>query len=154
VKAALLLLPLLGLTNMLHMVHAPLEKSAWVFGIWSYSTHLLTSCQGLILSCLYCFNNGEVSSRILTQLDISTRSGSMDNCAHIYYKIMNIKYYPIRNMNLRIEYQLKISNYNFLSFSNYVLSYRFRLSLRSMFESNSWAVTKSDIHEVRPKCHC
>jgi hypothetical protein len=61
VKAALLLLPLLGLTNLLNMLDAPLEKSAWVFGFWSYSTHLLTSSQGFILACLYCYKNQEVS---------------------------------------------------------------------------------------------
>ncbi|CAG7734587.1 unnamed protein product, partial [Allacma fusca] len=60
VKAALVLLPLLGLTNLLNMLDAPLERSAVVFGLWSYTTHILTSCQGLILACLYCFWNGEV----------------------------------------------------------------------------------------------
>ncbi|CAG7728861.1 unnamed protein product [Allacma fusca] len=42
------------------MLDAPLERSAVIFGIWSYTTHALTSCQGLILACLYCFWNGEV----------------------------------------------------------------------------------------------
>ncbi|CAG7731495.1 unnamed protein product, partial [Allacma fusca] len=60
VKAALVLLPLLGLTNFLNMLDAPLERSAIVFGLWSYTTHILTSCQGLILAFLYCFRNGEV----------------------------------------------------------------------------------------------
>ncbi|CAG7667356.1 unnamed protein product, partial [Allacma fusca] len=60
VKAALVLLPLLGLTNLLNMMDAPLERSAAEFGLWSYTTHAFTSCQGLILACLYCFLNGEV----------------------------------------------------------------------------------------------
>ncbi|ODN06146.1 PDF receptor [Orchesella cincta] len=59
VKAALVLLPLLGLTNLLNMLDAPLEKSPLKFALWSYSTHLLSSTQGLILAFLYCFRNGE-----------------------------------------------------------------------------------------------
>lgn len=43
------------------MVDAPLEKSPFQFAVWSYTTHFLTSTQGLILAFLYCFRNGEVS---------------------------------------------------------------------------------------------
>lgn len=62
VRAAVVLLPLLGITNLLNMAEAPLDRSVWEFAIWSYSTHFLTSFQGLIIASLYCFLNGEVSN--------------------------------------------------------------------------------------------
>jgi PDF receptor len=61
VRAAIVLLPLLGITNLLNMYDAPLEKTAFEFAIWSYTTHFLTSFQGLFIAMLYCFFNGEVS---------------------------------------------------------------------------------------------
>ncbi|XP_015592268.1 PDF receptor [Cephus cinctus] len=60
VRAAVLLLPLLGITNLISMTEAPLEKAAWEFALWSYTTHFLTSFQGLFIATLYCFLNGEV----------------------------------------------------------------------------------------------
>jgi len=62
VKAALVLLPLLGITNALVMVRAPLDRSAFEFALWSYSSHFLTSFQGFFVALLYCFLNGEVSN--------------------------------------------------------------------------------------------
>jgi PDF receptor len=60
VRAALVLLPLLGITNVINMVDGPLERSAWQFALWSYVTHFLTSFQGFFIATLYCFLNGEV----------------------------------------------------------------------------------------------
>ncbi|KAG8039738.1 hypothetical protein G9C98_000467 [Cotesia typhae] len=59
VRAAAVLLPLLGITNLISMAAAPLETTIW-FAIWSYTTHFLTSFQGLFIATLYCFLNGEV----------------------------------------------------------------------------------------------
>lgn len=58
-KAAIVLLPLLGITNILVMVKAPLD-SLVEFALWSYSSHFLTSFQGFFVALLYCFLNGEV----------------------------------------------------------------------------------------------
>lgn len=60
VRAACVLLPLLGITNLLNMVEAPLERTVWEFAVWSYTTHFLTSFQGFFIAMLYCFLNGEV----------------------------------------------------------------------------------------------
>lgn len=60
VRAAVVLVPLLGITNLLNMAEAPLDKTAWEFALWSYTTHFLTSFQGLFIAMLYCFLNGEV----------------------------------------------------------------------------------------------
>ena len=60
VRAGIVLIPLLGLTNCINMSEAPLDKSALLFAFWSYTTHFLISFQGLFISILYCFYNGEV----------------------------------------------------------------------------------------------
>lgn len=60
VRAAIVLLPLLGITNILNMTEAPLHRSAMEFALWSYSTHFLTSFQGFFIAMIYCFLNNEV----------------------------------------------------------------------------------------------
>jgi len=67
VRAAIVLLPLLGITNLLHQL-APL-KTATNFAVWSYGTHFLTSFQGFFIALIYCFLNGEVRHQV-TQLSI------------------------------------------------------------------------------------
>lgn len=60
VRAAIVLLPLLGITNILNMTEAPLHRSAFEFALWSYTTHFLTSFQGFFIAVIYCFRNNEV----------------------------------------------------------------------------------------------
>lgn len=60
VRAAFVLLPLLGITNLLNMAQAPLDKSPEMFAVWSFGTHFLTSFQGFFVAMIYCFLNGEV----------------------------------------------------------------------------------------------
>nr|XP_024218284.1 PDF receptor [Halyomorpha halys] len=64
VRAAVVLLPLLGITNIVNMMEAPLDRQVWEFAVWSYTTHFLTSFQGLFIAVLYCFLNGEVRTAI------------------------------------------------------------------------------------------
>ena len=66
VRAAFVLLPLLGITNLLNMTEAPLDRSPFEFAVWSYITHFLTSFQGFFIAMIYCFMNGEVSSQSLS----------------------------------------------------------------------------------------
>ncbi|XP_030080102.1 PDF receptor isoform X2 [Drosophila hydei] len=68
VRAAIVLLPLLGITNLLHLV--PALKTAWKFAIWSYVTHFLTSFQGFFIALIYCFLNGEVRAVLLKSLAV------------------------------------------------------------------------------------
>ncbi|XP_049852895.1 PDF receptor-like [Schistocerca gregaria] len=68
VRAAVVLLPLLGITNLVNMADAPLDRTAWEFALWSYATHFLVSFQGFFIACLYCFFNGEVRLAILKSL--------------------------------------------------------------------------------------
>ncbi|XP_048754972.2 PDF receptor-like [Ostrea edulis] len=59
VKAAIVLLPLLGITNIVNLIDPP-TNSVVQFGLWSYSTYFLVSFQGFFISLLYCYTNGEV----------------------------------------------------------------------------------------------
>lgn len=61
VRAAIVLLPLLGITNLLNMVEGPLDKSPFLFALWSYGTYFLTTFQGFFIATIYCFLNGEVN---------------------------------------------------------------------------------------------
>ncbi|XP_055643083.1 PDF receptor isoform X2 [Toxorhynchites rutilus septentrionalis] len=70
VRAAIVLVPLLGITNILNMTEAPLEKTALEFALWSYITHFLTSFQGFFIALLYCFLNGEVRGALMKSLSI------------------------------------------------------------------------------------
>ncbi|CAL8138150.1 unnamed protein product [Orchesella dallaii] len=64
VRAAIVLLPLLGITNSIQMVHSPIEKSPTEFAIWSYGTAFLSTFQGFFCSLIYCFLNGEVQLQV------------------------------------------------------------------------------------------
>ena len=59
-RAALLLLPLLGITNILDLIPGPVEGTPLKFAVWSYTTHVLSASQGFFISLLYCFLNREV----------------------------------------------------------------------------------------------
>lgn len=61
VRAAIFLLPLMGIANILFMVDFRLFKKAWQFALWSYTTYFLTTFQGFFIAILYCLLNGEVS---------------------------------------------------------------------------------------------
>ncbi|XP_063696063.1 PDF receptor isoform X2 [Culicoides brevitarsis] len=69
VRAAIVLLPLLGITNALNMINV-VDRTPLEFAIWSYTTHFLTSFQGFLISLLYCFLNGEVRAALLKSLSV------------------------------------------------------------------------------------
>lgn len=59
-RAAIVLLPLLGITNSLQMVHSPVDREFLEFAIWTYATTILTAFQGFLVAFIYCFLNHEV----------------------------------------------------------------------------------------------
>lgn len=63
VRAAIVLIPLLGITNILNMTESPLHRSPIEFALWSYTTHFLVSFQGFFIATIYCFLNNEVNER-------------------------------------------------------------------------------------------
>ncbi|KAH3715038.1 hypothetical protein DPMN_057742 [Dreissena polymorpha] len=67
IKAALFLLPLLGITNFLVMI--PPAQDPVKFAIWAYTSHFLVCYQGFIISLLYCFLNGEVQNTLKKRWD-------------------------------------------------------------------------------------
>jgi len=62
VRAAIVLQPLLGITNSLQMVATPDSTNIVYFATWSVVTTFLVSFQGFFASLFYCFLNGEVRS--------------------------------------------------------------------------------------------
>ncbi|KAL8578662.1 hypothetical protein ACOMHN_007120 [Nucella lapillus] len=58
VKAAIVLLPLLGLTNFVIMLE-PGGDDLVLFSVWIFSAHFLTDFEGFFISLIYCFLNGE-----------------------------------------------------------------------------------------------
>ncbi|CAG7720994.1 unnamed protein product, partial [Allacma fusca] len=64
VRAAIVLLPLLGITNSIQMIHSPVDKDPIQFAMWSYVAAFLTSFQGFFCALIYCFLNGEVQISI------------------------------------------------------------------------------------------
>nr|XP_026490331.1 PDF receptor [Vanessa tameamea] len=64
VKAALLLLPLLGITNLLTTFDIPISTNVSLFRVWCYTRQFMKSFQGFFLSLIYCFFNGEVRTVI------------------------------------------------------------------------------------------
>ncbi|CAL4177996.1 unnamed protein product, partial [Meganyctiphanes norvegica] len=64
VRAAIVLLPLLGITNSIQMIHSPLDRDLISFAAWTYTTTVLTSFQGFFLALIYCFMNQEVRSAL------------------------------------------------------------------------------------------
>lgn len=64
VRAALVLLPLLGITNALQL-QMPDLHSPWKFAFWSYGTHFLVTFQGFFIALIYCFLNAEVRAALL-----------------------------------------------------------------------------------------
>ncbi|XP_066939200.1 PDF receptor-like isoform X1 [Macrobrachium rosenbergii] len=63
-RAAIVLLPLLGITNALQIVHSPLESSPLKFAVWTYVSTFLTAYQGFFVALIYCFMNNEVKSAL------------------------------------------------------------------------------------------
>lgn len=61
VRAAIVLIPLLGINNIINMTEAPIERTPAEFALWSFTTHFFTSSQGLFIATIYCFLNNEVS---------------------------------------------------------------------------------------------
>ena len=82
-KAALVLLPLLG-ANQILGITGPFSTSPVHLGLWSFASFALTGFQGLIFSLLYCFCNSDVRStappppRTLGRLSLASLRGSLN----------------------------------------------------------------------------
>ncbi|CAH2103367.1 unnamed protein product [Euphydryas editha] len=82
VKAALLLLPLLGVTNLLSTFDIPITTTLWIFRIWCYTRQFFKSFQGFFLSVIYCFCNEEVRSVLRRRYNNSRRIGRFGRDRH------------------------------------------------------------------------
>ncbi|CAF0786952.1 unnamed protein product [Didymodactylos carnosus] len=68
VKAAIFLLPLLGITHMLETFVTPDDQSIVLFAIYFSVTYFMSTFQGFFCSLLYCFLNTEVRETISRRL--------------------------------------------------------------------------------------
>ncbi|XP_075155841.1 pigment-dispersing factor receptor isoform X2 [Haematobia irritans] len=68
VRAAIVLLPLLGTINVLYLI--PTLETPWKFALWSYATHFLNTFQGFFIALIYCFLNGEVRAVLLKSVAV------------------------------------------------------------------------------------
>ncbi|KAK9888805.1 hypothetical protein WA026_001027 [Henosepilachna vigintioctopunctata] len=85
VRAAIFLLPLLGIANVTFLFFHQFDE-AWKYALWSYTAHFFASFQGFFVAVLYCFLNGEVQSAIKNS----------------FYSRMSLKgdYTPCRNVTI------------------------------------------------------
>ncbi|PIO73881.1 7 transmembrane receptor [Teladorsagia circumcincta] len=62
VKAALMLIPLLGIPNIMQTIpFAPTRDNITIFAIWTYLASFTYMYQGLMITIIYCFTNKEVT---------------------------------------------------------------------------------------------
>jgi len=101
VKAALVLLPLLGANNIL-AITGPFTMTPVCYGLWSFASFTLTAFQGLLFSVLYCFSNSDVRSRI-TAVIINMFSISYLNYTHEALDVLHQKLGKL-GINLLILY--------------------------------------------------
>ncbi|CAI4226190.1 unnamed protein product [Auanema sp. JU1783] len=60
-KAALMLIPLLGIPNIMQTIpFAPTRYNIMVFAVWTYCASFTYMYQGLMITIIYCFTNKEV----------------------------------------------------------------------------------------------
>ncbi|CAJ0942019.1 unnamed protein product, partial [Mesorhabditis belari] len=65
VKAALMLIPLLGIPNIMQTIpFSPTKDNIMIFAIWTYCASFTYMYQGLMISIIYCFTNREVNTVI------------------------------------------------------------------------------------------
>jgi hypothetical protein len=65
VKAAFMLIPLLGIPNIMQTIpFSPTHENITYFAIWTYCASFTYMYQGLIISIIYCFTNREVQAVI------------------------------------------------------------------------------------------
>ncbi|CAB3403684.1 unnamed protein product [Caenorhabditis bovis] len=96
VKAAFMLIPLLGVPNIMQTIpFAPTRDNIMFFAIWTYTASFTYMYQGLIVSSIYCFINREVNQvlkafyaryRLLHKSQTEIRRGSRSVASHYQAK--------------------------------------------------------------------
>ncbi|CAI5446487.1 unnamed protein product [Caenorhabditis angaria] len=96
VKAAMMLLPLLGVPNIMQTIpFAPTRDNIMVFAVWTYTASFTYMYQGLMVASIYCFTNKEVNHvlkafyaryRLLHKSQNELRRGSRSVASHYQAK--------------------------------------------------------------------
>uniref|UniRef100_A0A1I7S9I5 G_PROTEIN_RECEP_F2_4 domain-containing protein n=1 Tax=Bursaphelenchus xylophilus TaxID=6326 RepID=A0A1I7S9I5_BURXY len=95
VKAALMLIPLLGIPNIMQTIpFSPTQENMMYFAIWTYVASFTYMYQGFFISIIYCFTNREVIAvlkscyrRFKLQHSTDLRRGSKSIAS--YYQVRN-----------------------------------------------------------------
>ncbi|CAG9856639.1 unnamed protein product [Phyllotreta striolata] len=85
VRAAIFLLPLMGISHILFFHYK--FNEAWKFAAWMFLSYFLGTFQGFFVAVLYCFLNGEVQTAI-------------KNSFYLRMSLRNNDYAPCRNFAL------------------------------------------------------
>ncbi|KAL1496978.1 hypothetical protein ABEB36_008017 [Hypothenemus hampei] len=82
VRAAIFLLPLMGIAHILFPLYYYRFNDSWKFAVWSYTSYFLNTFQGFFVAVLYCFLNGEVQVAIKNDyyLRASIRRNTYNSC--------------------------------------------------------------------------
>ncbi|XP_064647361.1 PDF receptor-like isoform X7 [Lineus longissimus] len=150
VKAAIVLLPLLGITNFINMVPEP-SDSAVKFGVWSYTSHFLITFQGFFIALLYCFLNGEVQSTIKKHWERfqQSRGGRYTSgkrrLSRTFSVFTSVTEMPPQQEEIRDQNNKKYCKVNLDSGENHRWSRRMRWSRRGTRNSET-----SETEEVTP----
>ncbi|XP_008193265.1 PDF receptor isoform X2 [Tribolium castaneum] len=86
VRAAIFLLPLMGIANILFWMGYRFTQG-WKLALWSYTSYFLNTFQGFFVAILYCFLNGEVQTAV-------------KNSFYLHMSLRNHDYTPCRNLTL------------------------------------------------------
>ncbi|XP_065221050.1 PDF receptor [Planococcus citri] len=77
-KATLVLLPLLGITNYLSHIEPQLDCPLWYFELYTFMSYFLNSFQGMLIGLLYCLLNQEVKETVLNRIRVRYSSASSE----------------------------------------------------------------------------
>ncbi|CAD6188331.1 unnamed protein product [Caenorhabditis auriculariae] len=96
VKAALMLIPLLGIPNIMQTIpFNPTRDNIMIFAVWTYCASFTYMYQGLMITIIYCFTNKEVNTvlkafyaryRLLHTSQNELRRGSRSVASHFQAK--------------------------------------------------------------------
>uniref|UniRef100_A0A0N5BYF4 PDF receptor n=1 Tax=Strongyloides papillosus TaxID=174720 RepID=A0A0N5BYF4_STREA len=99
VRAAFMLIPLLGIPNVMQTIPlTPTENNIFFFGIWTFVASSFYMFQGLVISIIFCFTNKEVQAVLYTHYTryklqhtstYDLRRGSKSQASHYSTKLGN-----------------------------------------------------------------
>ena len=104
VKSLFFLLPLLGITNVLHFVWPNPLRGSWLsFAVWSITSHFLYSFQGVFVASVYFLFDDKVNRKPYrsTTSFFQQKSGGIKNPIDPIKSDRKCKFQSVKNCNLQ-----------------------------------------------------